>query len=71
MEEYEHTSRTRRQMLHALVALPTALALTPYAGLTVRPTAPEAFAQAPTLPPTPACTDADDVTPRQSEGPYY
>lgn len=26
---------------------------------------------APTLPPTPACGDDDDVTPAQTEGPYY
>ena len=71
MEGYEHTARTRRQMLQALVALPTTLALTSYAALTSRPGTPEAFAQAPALPPTPACTDPDDVTPRQTEGPYY
>jgi protocatechuate 3,4-dioxygenase beta subunit len=71
MEGYEHTSRTRRQVLQALVALPTTLALTSYAGLRVRPVTPQAFAQAPALPPTPACTDPDDVTPRQTEGPYY
>jgi protocatechuate 3,4-dioxygenase beta subunit len=71
MEGYEHTSRTRRQMLHALVALPTTLALTSYAGLRVRVVTPQAFAQASALPPTPACTDPGDVTPRQTEGPYY
>ena len=71
MEKYEHTSHTRRQMLQALVALPTTLALTSYAGLTVRPMTPEAFAQTLESSPTPACTDADDVTPRQTEGPYY
>lgn len=30
-----------------------------------------AFAQGAELPPTPACRDAHDVTPRQTEGPYY
>lgn len=33
------------------------------------PTAPTAIT--PTLPPTPACGDDDDVTPAQTEGPYY
>jgi protocatechuate 3,4-dioxygenase beta subunit len=30
-----------------------------------------AFAQGAELPPTPECRDAHDVTPRQTEGPYY
>ena len=30
-----------------------------------------AMAQAETLSPTPACTDDDDVTPQQTEGPFY
>jgi hypothetical protein len=29
------------------------------------------IAQAPTLPPTPACPDDDDFTPAQTEGPFY
>jgi protocatechuate 3,4-dioxygenase beta subunit len=71
MEEFGHTLHTRRQMLHALVGLPATLALASFAGLTVRPMMPEALAQAPTLPATPACTDGDEITPRQMEGPYY
>ena len=30
-----------------------------------------ALAQGAELPPTPECRDAHDVTPRQTEGPYY
>ena len=36
----------------------------------VQPAATE-VAQAETLPPTPTCTDDDDVTPQQTEGPFY
>jgi protocatechuate 3,4-dioxygenase beta subunit len=71
MEESGHTLHTRRHMLHALVTLPTTLALASYAGPRLGLTPPEAFAQAPTLLPTPDCTDAEDITPRQTEGPYY
>jgi protocatechuate 3,4-dioxygenase beta subunit len=71
MAGFDHTLRTRRQTLQALVALPTTLALASYAGATVRAVTPAASVQAPAVPPTPACTDADDVTPRQTEGPYY
>jgi protocatechuate 3,4-dioxygenase beta subunit len=71
MERYDHTKRTRREMLQAVVAMPTAFVLASYASLAVGSVIPQAFAQAPVLPPTPACADTDDVTPRQTEGPYY
>jgi protocatechuate 3,4-dioxygenase beta subunit len=71
MERYDQTKRTRRQMLQAIMAIPTTFVLSSYASRTVRDVTPEAFAQAPVLQPTPACADTDDVTPRQTEGPYY
>jgi protocatechuate 3,4-dioxygenase beta subunit len=71
MERYDSTKRTRRQMLQAMVAMPTTFALASCASLMVRNVTSEAFAQAVELPPTPACTDTDDVTPRQTEGPFY
>jgi protocatechuate 3,4-dioxygenase beta subunit len=71
MEGYDYPLPTRRQMLRALMVLPTTLALPASAGLLARDWTPEALAQAPGLPPTPTCTDAEDVTPRQTEGPYY
>jgi protocatechuate 3,4-dioxygenase beta subunit len=71
MERDNVTKRTRRQLLQTLVAMPTTLVLASYADLMVRDVAPEAFAQAPLLPPTPACADPEDVTPRQTEGPFY
>jgi protocatechuate 3,4-dioxygenase beta subunit len=71
MERDHHTKRTRREMLQAVVAMPIAISLAYSAGLTASAATPESFAQAPPLPPTPACTDTDDVTPRQTEGPYY
>src|SRR5919109_3932248 len=71
MEGHDHPLRTRRQMLRALMVLPTTLALPAYAGLLGGDRTPDALAQTPGLPPTPVCTDAEDATPRQTEGPYY
>src|SRR5215813_816268 len=71
MQGYDYIVRTRREMLQAIVALPTTLVLTSYAGLTVKAMIPEASAQVSPLPPTPACAEPEDVTPRQTEGPYY
>jgi protocatechuate 3,4-dioxygenase beta subunit len=71
MEGYQPTLRTRRQLLQALLVLPTTLTLTSYASLTLSNWTPDAFAQTPVLPPTPACTEPEDATPRQTEGPYY
>jgi protocatechuate 3,4-dioxygenase beta subunit len=71
MERYDCTKRTRREMLQAILAMPTTFVLASYPSLMVRDMTPEAFAQAPALQPTPACADTDDATPRQTEGPYY
>jgi protocatechuate 3,4-dioxygenase beta subunit len=71
MERYNHTKRTRREILQAVVAMPTAFVLASCTSLAVGRVTPKAFAQTPVLPPTPACADTDDVTPRQTEGPYY
>jgi protocatechuate 3,4-dioxygenase beta subunit len=71
MEGYDHTGRTRREMLQAMLAMPTSFVLASYASLPVKEGTPQALAQAPALPPTPGCGDSDDVTPRQTEGPYY
>jgi protocatechuate 3,4-dioxygenase beta subunit len=71
MERYERTKRTRRDVLRAIMAVPTTVALASYASFTVGRATSEALAQGSMLPPTPACTDKDDVTPRQTEGPFY
>jgi protocatechuate 3,4-dioxygenase beta subunit len=71
MEKYDHTVHTRRQILQAVVALPTILTLTASRGWTAGAGNPQAPAEAPALPPTPSCTDPEDITPRQTEGPYY
>jgi protocatechuate 3,4-dioxygenase beta subunit len=71
MERYDPTKRTRRQMLQAVLAMPPTFVLTASARLGGKAMTAQAFAQAPALPPTPACGDTDDVTPRQTEGPYY
>jgi protocatechuate 3,4-dioxygenase beta subunit len=60
--------RTRRQVLGAALATPTMYVLARSAGLL--DLAPAAAAPA-VLPPTPACPDADDVTPPQTEGPFF
>ena len=69
--EGHDTLHTRRQVLQAFVAVPTILTLVSGAGLTAKALIPEASAQAPALQPTPACADPEDVTPRQTEGPYF
>jgi protocatechuate 3,4-dioxygenase beta subunit len=60
--------RTRRELLGAALAVPTMYVLAQsqeLLGLARAGAAPAA------LPPTPACPDADDVTPPQTEGPFY
>lgn len=71
MERDDQLRRTRRDMLQALLSVPATFVLASHVGLTLSASTPRAFAQAPALPPTPACTDDDDVTPRQTEGPFY
>ena len=71
MDRDKHICQTRREVLRAALALPTMVVLASYTKQTSRDGIPKAFAGEPTLPPTPACTDADDMTPSQTEGPYY
>ncbi|MGH7765965.1 MAG: intradiol ring-cleavage dioxygenase [Candidatus Binatia bacterium] len=54
---------TRREFLAASAAFPFLIAETIYDL--------EVSAAAPALEPTPACSDADDVTPPQTAGPFY
>jgi protocatechuate 3,4-dioxygenase beta subunit len=54
---------TRRRFLFGLVAL---IAFARWGRATV-----PAYAQSGTKPPTPECPDEDDVTPRQTAGPFY
>jgi protocatechuate 3,4-dioxygenase beta subunit len=60
--------RTRREVLGAALAAPTMYVLARSTGLLEMTRAGAAPA---VLPPTPACPDADDVTPPQTEGPFY
>jgi len=73
----------RRQFLRALLATPAALFLAACGRLLGQDSPTETTAtpgtavaaqtdqSAPTLSPTPACTDDDDVTPPQTAGPFY
>src|SRR5262245_957329 len=70
MQDHQDVRRTRREMLQTIVAMPTTLMLVSSISWAPGDTR-EAFAQAPTLPLTPSCSDADEVTPRQMEGPYF
>ncbi|MBI4522789.1 MAG: intradiol ring-cleavage dioxygenase [Deltaproteobacteria bacterium] len=64
MNRESHLYLTRREFFTASLALPAGLLLMPaYAR--------EALAQSRELEPTPACADADDVTPPQTAGPFY
>jgi protocatechuate 3,4-dioxygenase beta subunit len=71
MERHKPTKHTRRDFLWAGLAIPAAFVLASHPSRTGRTLVPAAFAGEPALPPTPACGDADDVTPSQMEGPYY
>jgi protocatechuate 3,4-dioxygenase beta subunit len=64
MERHPPARRTRRDFLWTFLALPGVLG--PVLG-----ERPQAMAQAHTLPPTPSCTEKDEATPSQMEGPYY
>ncbi len=55
-------NQTRRNFLRAALVMPTAFLLG---------TIPLALAQQPGLRPTPACRDDGDITPTQTEGPYF
>jgi len=69
MEKTKQTKRTRREFLQGLFAIPVTLALAVWGRRTEA--APAAAIQSGTKPPTPDCGDDDDVTPRQTEGPFY
>jgi protocatechuate 3,4-dioxygenase beta subunit len=71
MDRHEQPRPTRREFLYAGLALPTTFVAASYASRTLRNATPEAFAQQLPLPPTPACGDDHDITPRQTEGPFY
>ena len=65
------TTRTRRDVLWAGLAIPAAFALVPSVRRTAWNWVPEAFAGEAVRSPTPACGEADDLTPSQMEGPFY
>src|SRR5262245_5398486 len=56
--------QTRRAFLRAVCAIPAAWGVASDNGQ-------HTMAQGNMLPPTPSCTDHDNVTPAQTEGPYY
>ncbi len=62
MARHPHVSQTRRNFLRIALAMPTAFLL----GSTRL-----ALAQQRGLRPTPACGDDGDITPTQTEGPYF
>jgi protocatechuate 3,4-dioxygenase beta subunit len=76
MDQHKWISLSRRDFLRAslVASAPLAVALgsgqLQLAGPSAGP-APIAPAQAQELSPTPECPDADDVTPAQTEGPYF
>jgi protocatechuate 3,4-dioxygenase beta subunit len=63
MENPKPTKRTRREFLRDFLVVPATFLLAAWGKRA------EAFAA--TMPPTPDCGDEDDVTPRQTEGPYF
>ncbi len=63
MEKPNPTKRTRREFLQAFLAMPVTFVFAAWGRRT------EAAPSA--LLPTPDCGDDDDVTPRQTEGPYF
>lgn len=62
MTQYRHEKQTRRDFLKRSLAMPAALLVGP---------ATAALAQQGGLRPTPACADEGDITPIQTEGPYF
>ena len=71
MKEPQAIRRTRRDMLRGMVAMPTAFVLASSTSVRTKNAASQTFAQGRTLTPTPSCNDPDDLTPRQTEGPFY
>jgi len=71
MKQRPSTIHTRRDVLGTGLAGITALVFASSHPLEPWQAVPAAFAGESTLAPTPACSDADDPTPAQTEGPYY
>jgi protocatechuate 3,4-dioxygenase beta subunit len=71
MERQSLTTRTRRDVLWAGLAMPAAFALAPSLSRVFWNWGPEVFAGESVRSPTPACGEADGLTPSQTEGPYY
>ncbi|MCI0580285.1 MAG: hypothetical protein L0332_20505 [Chloroflexi bacterium] len=80
MENQEKTTVNRREFLHAFLAAAVTYTLAACGRRPAGDTTPAATAgattaalpsQAQQLAPTPACGDDDDVTPQQTEGPFY
>jgi len=78
MTERIFTGLTRRAFVRLCLAVPAPLALAGYGAAAVVGARGEApawlagpTAHAQELAPTPACSDADDATPAQTEGPYF
>lgn len=71
MERHGLTTRTRRDFLWASLAIPAAFAFAAYVSRTTGNWGAKALAGESVRSPTPACGDGDDLTPSQTEGPYY
>jgi protocatechuate 3,4-dioxygenase beta subunit len=71
MARHSPTTRTRRDILWAGLAIPAAFAIATSVGRAFWNRVPEAFAGESVRSPTPACGDPDDLTPSQTEGPFY
>jgi protocatechuate 3,4-dioxygenase beta subunit len=71
MERRSLTTCTRRDVLWAGLVLPAAFALAPSLSRVGWNWVPKAFAGESGRSPTPACGEADELTPSQTEGPYY
>jgi protocatechuate 3,4-dioxygenase beta subunit len=77
MDQHEQHRPTRRDFLRNSLVLSAPLAFALGGGYVLRggagpaAAAPAPAAQAQVLPPTPECVDDDDLTPPQTEGPYF
>jgi protocatechuate 3,4-dioxygenase beta subunit len=71
MERHGLTTRTRRDVLWAGLAIPAAFVLASSVRRAAWNSFPEAFGGEAVRSPTPACGEADDLTPSQMEGPFY
>ena len=77
MDQHEQDRPTRRDFLRTSLILSAPLAFALGGGYVLRSgalpadAAPAESARAQVLPPTPECVDDDDLTPPQTEGPYF